>query len=200
MKQGLTSTNSQLPKGLEQAFKTFSKKAQTIYKQHAESQQNLELLQDAAQHFYHQHIESKKLQHNLQPLIERVKNKGCRYVFRIIQSEQFKVTLHLVPSGTSFPPHSHPNTLNMIIVDTGELQLQQFSTANYNSARSFNVLSAKQCCVGLKYYKNCHQFYSSEPVTLFFSICLQVENPPFALPKQWLKKVLGLQPLPAICT
>lgn len=200
MKHGITSYSNQLPKNLKHTFNAFSKKVQALYKQHSESQQNLELIQDAAQHFYHQHIESEKLQHNLQPLIEHVKNKGCRYVFRIIHSERLKVTLHLVPSGTSFPPHSHPDTLNMIIVDSGELQLQQFSTSNYNSAWSFNSLTAKQCCVGLKHYKNCHQFYSSAPVTLFFSICCQVEKRPFALSRQWLKQIFGLQTLPAVCT
>ena len=77
---------------------------------------------------YLRHLkDSSYYREDLLPLITNVTDFDEYQAFNIINDEILTLSLQVIPRGTEIPMHAHPGKFNLIMVEQGNLQVEQKS-------------------------------------------------------------------------
>ncbi len=164
--------------GLTSVFSNLSKKMLKLYKKHGETQLCIDLIQKEALTLCYASLDTQQLMQNVSPRDVHAKEDNSRYVFRIVHTPSLKVVLHVAPAGTKFPAHFHLDTLNLLMVKKGALQVEQFSKeGSDHQEKQQTLLTKDKCSVGLQRYYNRHSLMTTDQVNVFFSIRCKVPKP-----------------------
>ena len=93
---------------------------------------------------------------------------------RAICSELLKIAMHIAPSGTKIPVHSHPDSVNALLVKVGGVDVKQCSKPGFNDRQRRMRLTDNECSAGLQRYYNIHSLEATESLNVFFSIRCKV--------------------------
>ena len=171
---------------LARSFRHLSRRMLRQYEYHGETKHCIDKIKQEANKLCHTKLNKQHIMQSMRPFDVHVMEDNCHYVFRIIQDEQLDVALHLTPAGTKFPLHAHSDTLNLLVVLAGTLQIEQASLKNPSQVDK-KILTKDACSIGLLKFFNHHSIKTTAPLTAFFSIrCnVQKEDNIFEIPR-WI--------------
>lgn len=160
---------------LEKHFNQLSANMLELYKTHGESTECIHAIQDEIKKFYYSRLREQSTFYKIiKPYANKIREKA---VYRIVDDENFMVALHLTPKGIKFPIHSHPYTLNSLLVVKGALKVEQYNFVDMMPESKHKVLHAGSCSVGLQKKYNTHALETITPFNVFFSIRCKVPKP-----------------------
>lgn len=159
-------------------FNTISNTMLQQYKKHGETTKCIVVIQDQIEKYYH----SRLINHTeIQRIVEEYFNKYANtelqhIVCRIVENEDIKVSLHLTGAGLKIPVHSHPGSLNSLLVVKGALSIKQYCLIDTKLSAKDAVLKRNTCSVGLQKQYNTHALEATTPFNVFFTIRCKVTN------------------------
>ena len=175
MKAITTLRNQKFSNQLSRTFKSFSNTMLKVYRKHGETKDCINKIQQELLKLTHTQLDTEVLLNNISPLDRHVQEDNCHYVIRVVHTESLKIALHITPSGTKLPAHSHPDSLNALLVKTGEVEVQQSSILSFSHlSKQIITLAADECSVGLQCYNNNHSLLTTSPLNVFYSIRCKV--------------------------
>jgi len=105
---------------------------------------------------------------NYRQLLEQAESTRSHNIIRLNQHENFKVSIHIVPSHFNMPAHLHPNLISIIDVQQGELHIEQLTLSNQEE-RVGCTLKKHQACAGLFKLRNIHRIQTLSAPCIFLS-------------------------------
>jgi len=187
MKAITTLRNHKFNNQLAGTFKSLSKRMLKLYSKHKETEYSIDSIEKEVLKLCKTTLGTKKLLKNIKPLDSYVTEDNSYYVIRVVDTKLLKVAMHIAPSGTKIPVHSHPGSVNALLVKVGGVDLQQYSKPGFNSNQRNMKLSDNECSVGLQRYYNLHSLETTESLNVFYSIRCKVSKYAFRTYKEGLQ-------------
>ncbi len=164
---------------IEIYFKQLSEKILRHYQKYGESDKCIDSIQREILTFLPSKIDNEKLIESfINPKQHRANQSIQHLIYRIIRTEDLKVSLHLTSAGIKIPIHSHPGDINALFVISGAIKLRQYTFNKPEPEIKQAYLTSNSCKVGLQQYFNTHDLETTKPLTVFFSIrCKSPKQP-----------------------
>ena len=176
MKAITTLRNHKFNNQLTRTFKSLSKRMLKLYKKHGETRYCIDKIQQEVLKICQTRLNTEQLIKNISPLDTYVQEYNSYYVIRIIHTKSLKIALHIAPSGRKLPVHSHPDSVNALLVKTGGVEVQQTSQPGFNNLTKQVSLTSDTCSAGLQRFFNLHSLQTTQPLNVFFSIRCKVSK------------------------
>lgn len=162
-------------KKLKEDFEQLATNMLTIYSRFGENTECMKCIQEEIKHFY----QSKLKQHDgIKEIIHSHLISGSKVdaqkAYKIVDNNKFKVALHITRKGIKFPIHSHPRSLNSLLVIRGTVKVNQYGWADLIPKSKECSLNAGICSVGLQKNYNVHTLETEAPFNVFVSIRCKV--------------------------
>jgi hypothetical protein len=169
---------------LDNNFKALHGQFKRIYQRQGESNRCVNDLNTCATRYHTMFKQSLRYKSALKKLVSEIKNTNNYATLSLIKNDFIKVTLHIMPKGFEIPPHAHPNQFSLVIVESGILEVEQFSWgAPITQGGSVQSLKQGENCIGLPVKDNLHYLKAASDCVIFLSIRMrsveeQELNPP----------------------
>ena len=179
MKTVTTLRNHKFNNQLARSFKSLSKRMLKLYCKQGETENCIDSIENEVLKLCFTSLDSDKLLQNISPLDRYVSEDNGYYIIRVVDTSSLKVAMHIAPSGTKIPIHSHPGSINALLVKVGGVDVQQCSKPGFNDRQRIIRLTNNECSAGLQRYYNLHSLETTEYLNVFFSIRCKVVKPSY---------------------
>jgi len=105
-----------------------------------------------------------------------VERTRSHHIVRLIDHDDFKVALHFIPSRYEIRGHLHPDLINIIYLQQGELSIEQRTLSNQENTFHCTI-QENQSCAGLLKLRNIHHLKSNHSPCIFLSFRLTKKSP-----------------------
>lgn len=185
--QGMLHQNSSLNLLHKQFIETYQKEGESTW--------CVNILNTYTKNYYKNLKQSPSYKCSLKNIIADSKFSNKHVSISLVKNDAFKVSLHVMPNGFEIPMHAHPNQFSLIIVESGILEIGQYSwgaALSKNSAR--RVMKKGESCIGLPVKDNLHHLKVGSDGVIFLSIRMnsveQLEQNRSTLVSLMIKKLI----------
>lgn len=179
MKAVTTLRNQKFNNQLARSFKSLSKRMLKLYRKNGETESCIDSIENEVKKLCYTSLDTDRLLKNINPLDRYASEDNGYYIIRIVDTSSLKIAMHIAPSGTKIPVHSHPDSVNALLVKFGGVDVQQCSKPGFNDRQRRMRLTDNECSAGLQHYYNLHSLETTESLNVFFSIRCKVVKPSY---------------------
>lgn len=150
-----------------------------LYRKYGDSNEGLHQINMLSRDYYRQLQKSSYYAKDLKPLFLNAAECEQYYAFSVLENDDMKLSVHMMPKGTSVPMHSHPNQFCLIMLESGTLQLEQQSIRKHLlkiEVSQSKLLSRSDISVGLPIHNNRHALKAMTEVVMFISLRVTAES------------------------
>ena len=151
------------------------------YSRYGESKETIDSINLLAKEYFRLLKNSSYYRQKLRPLFSDASAFDQYYPCNLIDHEDMKFSVHLMPKNTEIPMHAHPGKINLIMLEQGSLHVEQkslgFEYARSHGNNFTRLLDQGNTCSGLPVRNNMHQLKAIADFTVFFSLRISTEIP-----------------------
>ncbi len=160
-------------------FDVFLNGLNNIYEKYGDSNEGLHKVDLFTKDFFRKFKNTSYYMNNLSTFITDANECEHYHAYRLIDNSRMKLSIHIMPKGTSIPIHSHPQQFCFILMEQGTINLQQQSLRKHllqMDVPQNKLLSKVDISVGMPINNNMHAIKAMSEIVVYISMRINAES------------------------
>lgn len=171
------------------------------YRKLGETNESINAINGLAEQYFKHFKQSHYYLNRYKKIVREAVISGDYQRFSLLDDGLVKMSLHVMPKGTTIPMHAHPDMFSVTLVDQGVLKIKKDSWGRLtplnsrNSSLDYSTLNSGQASTGLPIKNNLHQIQAESDGTVFISLRVKLSSKESPLERLFTKKNVALSGL-----
>lgn len=129
--------------------------------------------------FYRDLEESNYYWNDLKPLMNDAVDCSHYHAYKLVDTSDLELSLHIMPRGTQLPMHVYENKFSLILMEQGTLNVEQNTYRKHMlkfDVGQNRLLNRSDTLIGLPQYNNMHKIKAISEIATYINIIVNTQH------------------------